>query len=188
MIKLNLLPEKVRAAERMQLIVLVGSGVYVLGLVFLGWLWMSAKAKVSAVESDIASVQAQLNAPELREAVLAVDRFTRDEKEKNEKASIVNTLRKRQMTLLRLVDAVPDWMMEGQVWLNTLEVRFESNERRVFIDGAALNSLVFARFFTNLESQPVVKKIKLVNPPSSGQDRGRAVVKFKVSFALEDYQ
>lgn len=188
MINLNLLPAKVRAGERMQLILLLGGAVYVLGLLGLGWTWVSARSRVAAVEEQILGVQAQLNAPELREAVQAVDRFTKDEAEKNQKASVVNTLRKRQMTLLRLLDALPDWMLGGEAWLHTLDVKYERTDRVVTLDGIATSAQTFARFFTNLESQPLVKKLKLLAAPTNSQDRGRAVVRFKLSFVLEDFQ
>lgn len=188
MIKLNLLPEKVRAAERLQLILLLGGAVYVLGLLILGWVWVSANSRVAVAQAKVDSVTAQLNAPELREAVQAVDRFTKDEKEKNDKASIVNNLRKRQVTLLRMLDALPDWSMNGQVWLQTLEVKMEKGERRVMLEGYANTPLVFAHFFTNLESQPIVKKIKLEDVPRREDQMGRSVSRFKVSFALEDFQ
>lgn len=188
MIKLNLLPEKVRAAERMQLILLLGAGVYVLGLLMLAWSWVAANNRVARVQARIDAVMAELNAPELRETVQAVDRFTKDEKEKNDKASVVNSLRKRQVTLLRLLDALPDWMMNGQVWLQTLEVKMEKGERRVTVEGQAVSTLIFAHFFTNLESQPIVKAIKLDEAPRPATVRGRSAVRFRVSFALEEYQ
>lgn len=186
MIKLNLLPEKVRSAERMRLVVLLGAIVYAVGMLALGWSWMAARAKVAEVQVQIDSVTAQLNAPELREAVQAVERFTKDEKEKNDKASVVNSLRKRQVVLLRMLDAVPDWMMNGQVWVDRLEVLMEKGERKVNLDGQAVSPLVFASFYTNLESQPLVKKMSLVSAPSSTTERGKAVVRFKVSFTLEE--
>jgi Tfp pilus assembly protein PilN len=188
MIKLNLLPEKVRAAERLQLILLIGGAVYLVGLLLLGWAWASAKGRVAEAQVKVDAVTAALNAPELREAVQAVDRFTKDEKEKNDKASIVNNLRKRQVTLLRMLDALPDWSMNGQVWFQSLEVKMERGERRVMLEGHASTPLVFAHFFTNLESQPIVTKIKIEDVPRREDQMGRSVTRFRVSFALEDYQ
>lgn len=188
MIKLNLLPQKVRDAERMQLIVLLGALAILLGLAGLGWRWMLARAAVAAVQQSIDAVQAELNAPELREMVQAVDRFTRDEKEKSDKASVVNALRRRQATLPRLLDALPDWMMGGQAWLQAMEVKVERAERRVELQGQALSPLVFANFYTDLGSQPVVKGLKIESPPVAVVERGRSVMAFRVSFTLEDYQ
>jgi hypothetical protein len=188
MIKLNLLPEKVRAAERLQLIILLGVLVYGLGLTMLGWRWVVAHHRVAGMDQQIAVVQDQLNAPELRDAVVAVDRFTKDEKEKSDKASVVNSLRKKQVTLLRLLDSLPDWTMDGQVWMQTLDVKYVGAERKVAMDGYAVSPLAFAHFFTNLENQPIVKKIALDAAPTKERLFNKPVMRFKLSFSLEDYQ
>src|SRR5262245_29901003 len=138
MIKLNLLPAKVRAAELMRLVVLVGVAVYAFFLLILAWRWVAAHSKVSAMERARDEVRAQLNAPELTEAVQAVERFTKDEKEKNDKASIVNALRKKQVALVNLMDQVPDWVFDGQVWFTDFNVAWNGAERRVTIDGQAM--------------------------------------------------
>jgi hypothetical protein len=187
MIKLNLLPQKVRDAERLQLIVIAAVAVYGLGVAFLGWRWGAAKHRVSLVDDQIAEVQRQLDAPELREAVQAVDRFTKDEKEKSSKASVVNVLRKKQVTLLRFIDALPDWMVDGQVWLTRLEVQ-STSERKVFMEGQAISPLAFAHFYTNLENQPIVKKLNMDNAPSQVTAKGKPVVSFRISFTLEEFQ
>lgn len=188
MIKLNLLPEKVRAAERLQLIILLGLAVYILGFLFIGWRWAAASSKVADAQAAIDKVQAELSAPELREAVQAVDRFTKDQKEEADKASVVNSLRKRQVTLLRMLDALPDWMLNSQAWVQRLEVRSKGNARAASLEGRAVSPLAFAHFFTNLESQPIVKSLKLDSPLTNVTDHGKSVVSFKVSFTVEEFQ
>lgn len=188
MIKLNLLPEKVRAGERLQLILIVGAIFYALGIVLLGWRWAAAKHRVSVAAEEVAAVQAQLDAPELREAVQAVDRFTKDEKEKTDKASVVNALRKKQVALIRLLDALPDWMMDGQIWVTRLEVTSGVGERKVTLEGRAVSPLAFAHFYTNLETQPIVKKLSLDTAPANAPVAGRPAVSFRVSFSLEEMQ
>jgi len=188
MIKLNLLPQKVRDGERLQLVIIVGVIVYAAGIMLLAWRWGAAKHRVSLMDDEIAEVQRQLDAPELKEAVQAVDRFTKDEKEKSDKASVVNALRKKQVTLLRLLDSMPDWMMDGQVWIQNLEVTVNGADRRVVMDGEAISPLAFAHFYTNLENQPIVKKIAVEAAPVLKPDMGKSVLSFKISFALEEFQ
>lgn len=188
MIRLNLLPEKVRSAERLKLIVIVGVGVYAVGLLFLGWGWMRAGAKVDKVKAESAAIEAKLNAPELREAVEAVNQFTKDQNEMKEKASIVNTVRKRQVTLVRLLDQLPDWTQDGTVWVVRLEVKDGRGGREVGLEGHATSPLAFARFFTNLEAQPLVQSLKLTGPPTPVPENGQSVITFTVTFTLAEYQ
>lgn len=188
MIKLNLLPEKVRAAERLQLIIILGVALYLVGLLFLGWRWMAASSRVSEAQAQIDQVQKELDAPELREAVEAVDRFTKDQKEMTDKSSVVNALRKRQVTILRMLDALPDWMLNSQVWVQQLTVDVDRGARKVTLEGRAASPLIFAHFFTNLESQPIVKKLKLDRAPAPTTDLGRTVTSFLVSFEMEEFQ
>jgi Tfp pilus assembly protein PilN len=189
MIKLNLLPEKVRAAERLRLILVLGSLVYVVALLLLGWRWSVAKAGVAEAAREVDAVYAELNAPGLKEAVDAVERFTRDQADKDAKASVVNALRKRQATLLRFIDALGDWTLDNQVWFTGVRVEEDSAKaaRAVTIDGFAINPLAFASFFGLLESQPLVVGLKLEHA-RNGTDLQQNVYSFKVAFSLEDYQ
>lgn len=189
MIKLNLLPEKVRAAERLRLILLLGAAVYVLFLLGLALRWNSARAKVAAVELEVEAVNRALNAPELQQTVREVERFTKDKGEVSAKGSQVNELRKKQATLVRLLDALPDWTLDGQVWFIKVTVTEDKGAKQVVLDGAAVSRLAFARFYTNLESQPLVKKLVLDGAGVRvAAERGLPIIGFKVTFTLEEYR
>jgi hypothetical protein len=188
MIRLNLLPEKIRARERLMLIVALGILVYVLALLGLGWLWAMDVARVRAVRAEAAAIQRQLDSPELREAVQAVERYTRDKNEKNEKASVVNALRKRQATLVRLLDSLPDWTLNGEIWITRLEAKEgKGGNPAVLLAGTATSALAFAHFFTNLDSQPLVSGLKISTAPRVEKNGQRELVSFQVSFDLEAY-
>lgn len=189
MIKLNLLPEKVRAAELLQLILLGGVGLYLLFLVGLGLRWNSARARVAVVEREVQAVYEALNAPELQQTVKEVERFTKDKSEVSSKASQVNELRKKQATVVRLVDALPDWTMGGQIWFTRVDLREDKGSKAVTLEGGAMSNLAFARFYTQLEGQPLVRKLALdAAPTAATNERGQPVYHFKVSFGVEEFR
>ena len=189
MIKLNLLPEKVRAGERLQLILLLGAALYVVFMLGLAVRWNAARARVAVVEREVEAVNAALNAPELQQTVAEVARFTKDKGEVSAKASQVNELRKRQATLVRLVDTLPDWTLGGQIWFTRVDVRDDRGGKTVALEGAAVSNEAFARFYSQMESQPLVKKLVLESAQAlPGIDRGQKTAHFKLSFGLEEYR
>lgn len=188
MIKLNLLPEKVRAAERLQLILILGGLVYIVALLGVGLQYTRARAKVSAIEREVDAVNAQLHAPDLQATVDAVVKFSADKDAVQVKASIVNQYRKDQVTLVRFVDALPDWTLNGQVWYTNIEVKGDKGKRVVTMEGEAVSPSIFAKFYSSLETQPLVKSLNLESVVWNAVNRGHSVTKFKVTFSIEEYQ
>jgi hypothetical protein len=134
-------------------------------------------------------VRARSEAPELLQTVKDVERFTKDKSEMSAKASLVNELRKKQATLVRLVDAMPDWTLDGQIWFIKMEVKDDKASKLVTLEGGAKSNLAFARFYTQLENQPLVKKLALeISQSGPTVERAQPVTKFKLSFTLEEYR
>ena len=183
MIKLNLLPEKVRAAALLRLILIVAAGVYLLGLFGLGIRFSQARARLDEVQREVDAVNAELNSPALLSTVQAVEKFTQDKADEQAKASIVEAYRRKQVVIARLIDSLPDWTMNGQVWFDHLVV--EGEKGAVGLEGDAVDSLAFARFYTLLESQPIVNKLAMPDRPGPIVVRGLTVWHFKVTFNLE---
>jgi Tfp pilus assembly protein PilN len=183
MIKLNLLPSKVRAAEALRLILILGVVVYVVAAVGVAMRWTQAKARVAAAQLEVDAVNAELNAPNLISTVQAVEKFTKDKADEQAKASVVNTYRKQQVALLRLLDALPDWTSAGDVWLE--KITADNNSGKVTLEGAAMGSLAFARFYGMLENQALVKGLKMPDKSTVKAVRGINAYGFKLEFTLE---
>jgi|GEM_PF-3028035 hypothetical protein len=183
MIKLNLLPEKVRAAALMRVIILVAGGVYIIGLLGLGFRYTQARARLDEVQREVDAVNAELNSPALLSTVQAVEKFTQDKTDEQAKASVVESYRRQQVVLSRLLDALPDWTMNSQVWFDHLLV--DAAKGTVTLEGGAVDALSFARFYTLLESQPLVVKLTMTDPLAVGAVRGLACQHFKVTFNVE---
>ena len=188
MIKLNLVPAKVRAAETLRMIVILGGFVYALGGAGVDWQWGQAHAKLTAAEREVDAVQAELDAPDLQDAVKAVKKFTDDLASVKAKASVVNQFRKDQVTMVRILDAVPDWTMNHQVWFTNLEYKGEKTHHTVALVGNALSRALFARFYSFMDSQVLVKGLALDTVPADVQIRNTPCVQFKVTFSIEDFQ
>ncbi len=182
MIKLNLLPAKVRAAEALRLILLVAAAVYLLAVLGIAMKWTQAKARVAAAQREVDAVNAELNSPALLSTVQAVEKFTKDKADEQAKASIVEAYRKQQVGLLRLLDALQDWTASGDVWLE--HVGADNGTGQVTLDGSATSTMSFARFYGMLENQPLVKGLKITQKPSSRLVRGATVDVFQVGFSL----
>jgi hypothetical protein len=129
------------------------------------------------------AVTAELNSPNLISTVQAVEKFTKDKSDEQAKASVVNTYRKQQSGLLRLLDALPDWTADGDVWLE--KVTADNNTNKVTLEGGSVGSMAFARFYGRLENQPLVKGLKMPDKSTTKGVRNWMINDFKLEFSLE---
>ncbi len=185
MININLVPEKVRAGEALKVIMLLGSLSLVIPLLFWSWRFVVAKAELSGVEEEIDKVVAELNSPQLKQVVEEVEQFTRDRANLDSKRSLVDALRKKQVVLVRMLDAIPD-LLPRRAWLTKMEVKEEKGVRRVAMEGMSEVPEAVADFYVGLEAHPVVKKLAMDDPPKTDRYRGVDIVKFKLSFEVEE--
>jgi hypothetical protein len=186
MIQLNLLPPKVRAAELLRKI-LIGSGVaYSLAFGWLAWQWSVSHVQLVEEQHEVQRVQDQLNSPELQVAVAAVQKFADDMAAVKAKASVVNELRKEQVPLLQLVDSVPDWTMNGQVWFTSLDAEPGGNGHTVALMGSTLSPALFAQFYEFLGVQALVKGLTLPSAPTSSIVRNVETEQFTLDFTSAD--
>lgn len=186
MIQLNLVPPKVRAAELLRKILFVGALLYVAAAGWLGWQWSLGHMQLLEARKATQKVQDELNAPELQVAVRAVQKFADDMAAVKAKASLVNEFRKQQVPLMRLLDAVPDWTMNGQVWFSSLDAEAGHGGRAVTLVGSTLSRALFVRFYDFMSSQAVVKGLSLDGEPTEVDVRDMQTVQFKLGFTVED--
>jgi Tfp pilus assembly protein PilN len=185
MVKLNLLPEKVRAAEVLRLVALVGIAVYLAAAALLGWRFLAAHQALAVVNGKIAKVDAELKP--LQAIADEVKKLTDEKNEQDAKRGKLIELAKRQAYLIRLMDMLPDLMQGGQVWLVGLDETVDRN-RRVSLDGKASTMEVWADFYSNLESQSQVSDLKIDAAPAATKEGNRQTYHFKVSFVLKEPQ
>ncbi|HTB21672.1 MAG TPA: hypothetical protein VK914_03085 [bacterium] len=190
MIQLNLLPPKVREAELLRKILIVAAVAYAIGGAWVAWQWTLNEAKVKLAQRAVERVQAQLNSPELQVAVQAVQKFADDMAAVKAKASVVNEYRKQQVSLLRLLDAVPDWTMNGQVWFLILSAPVSPSRgpagRTVELTGATLSRSFFVKYFDFMQGQPLVNNLSLDSPPAAVFIHNTQVVQFRLGFTVPD--
>jgi Tfp pilus assembly protein PilN len=188
MVKLNLLPAKVREAELLRLIMAAGVLVYLLALGLIAWRYTVAVRVRSGVEAEIRKVEADL----LPLKVIAdeVKKLTDEKTEMDAKKAKLAELAKRQAYLVRMLDALPDFLEGGQVFLTKLdEVEdTKTGQRRITLDGAALSIEAWADFYGNLEAQSLVTDLKVESESKTALRGARLVMTFKVSFLLKDPQ
>lgn len=186
MVKLNLLPAKVRAAELLRLAALAGMAVYLVLFGILAWRYAVAKQAQAAVEVKIAKVQAELKP--LQAIAEEVKKLSNEKKEQDANKSKLNQLAQRQAYWVRVMDLIPDLMQGGQVWLVAVDQMPDRNLRRISLEGRALSLEAWADFYNNLESQALVDGLKIETPPAIYVELPRKSYTFKVSFILKDAQ
>jgi Tfp pilus assembly protein PilN len=183
MVKLNLLPEKVRSAEILRLLVFAGVAVYLAAAVLMAWRFLVADRALAVVNDQIAKVEAELKP--LQAIADDVKRLTDEKTEQDAKRAKLVELAKRQSYLIRLMDLVPDLMQGGQVWLTIMD-ETSDRTRRISLEGKAPTAEVWADFYNNLESQSIVSGLKIDAPPTAAKDGVRQNYHFRVSFVLKD--
>jgi Tfp pilus assembly protein PilN len=186
MVKLNLLPAKVREAELLRLVFIAGIGVYLLALGLVGWRYNVSVKERLKVDVQIEAVKKALLP--LKAIADEVDKLTTEQKEQKEKKDKLGELAKHQAYLLRVLDALPDFMQGGQVWLTKLDQNVDKGQRRIMLEGKAHSVEAWADFYNNLESQNLVSELKVEGDPSAAKDGQRNIFQFKVSFVMKEPQ
>jgi Tfp pilus assembly protein PilN len=189
-VKLNLLPAKVREAELLRLVFILGIAVYILAVGLLGWRYTVSVGVRSGVEAKISKVEAEL--VPLKAIADEVRKLTDEKTEQDAKKAKLGELAKRQAYLVRLLDALPDFMQGGQVWLTILDQTVEKGgARRISLEGNAASIEAWADFYNSLESQSLVSDLKIDTSPSVFTQlivKLRKVYHFKISFILKEPQ
>jgi Tfp pilus assembly protein PilN len=185
MVKLNLLPSKVRSAELLRLVALVGVVVYALVAGLIGWRLLVASRGLAEVALQVAKVDAELKP--LKVIADEVKKLTDEKNEQDTKKARLVELTKRQAYLVRVLDMLPDFVQGGQVWLTTLDQTADKGgARRVSLEGRSLSMEAWADFYSNLESQSLIDGLKIETAPMVGKDGTKQYFAFKVSFVLKD--
>jgi Tfp pilus assembly protein PilN len=189
MVKLNLLPAKVREAELLRLVLILGVGVYIIAVALMAWRYTVSVGVRSEVEAQIRKVDADLLP--LKAIADEVKKLSDEKTEQDAKKAKLGELAKRQAYLVRLMDALPDFMPTGsQVWLTLLDQTVEKGNRRIIIEGNAVSVEAWADFYNNLESQSLVGELKIESSPAFAPltVNLRKAFHFKVSFVLKEPQ
>ena len=184
MVKLNLLPAKVRSAELLRLAVLLGMVVYLALFGLLAWRFAVAKQALAAVKIKIDKVEGELKP--LQAIADEVKKLSAEKNEQEAKKSKLSELTRRQVYLVRAMDLLPDLMQGGQIWLSTFDQETGKGIRRIVLEGKAVSPAAWADFYDSLDTQALIGDLKIDSPMASSNDAGRIVYTFKVSFVLKD--
>src|SRR5882724_2068281 len=99
MVKLNLLPAKVREAELLRVVFIIGIGVYALVVGLVAWRYTVAVQERSGVEAKTRKVNADL--VPLKAIAAEVKKLTDEKSEQDAKKAKLGALDKRQGYLVR---------------------------------------------------------------------------------------
>jgi hypothetical protein len=184
MVNINLVPEKIRSGETLKIIVLLGSVSLVLPVLFWGYRYQGERAKLSDVEKQLDAVNAELNSPQLREIVADVKKFSDDQAALAAKRSIVDSLRQRQVVILRFLDMVPD-IIPADSKVNKLVVTDDKGNKKVEMTCSFLSEESVSSVYENLEASSLVGGLKMSDGPKSETVDGIPTLTAKFSFVLQ---
>jgi Tfp pilus assembly protein PilN len=186
MITINLLPEKVRTAEKLKKTVALGSIFYILVAAAVGWQYWRKDQEVKVVQAEIKKLQIELDSPKLTDVVKEVEKFSMDKDDLKTKKAILDSVRLQQAFWIRLLDVIPDLLPE-RVWVTKLDTIRERDRVKVVLEGNAESPEVFADFYSNLEAHDLISEPNVKDSLSSTTVFGKRVVKFKVEFFVEEF-
>ena len=188
MVNINLVPDKIRSADTLKIIVTIGVISLSLPIAFWAMKFQGKRAQLAVVKSQLADLNKELESPQLKQVVADVEQFTKDQSMLDTKRSIVDELRKRQVVLLRLLDLLPD-VIPARARINSLAVIDEKGAKKVTMicDFTALDAIASA--YENLEASPLVINLEMTTPlQSSSAGTGRGTLTATYVFSLQDKQ
>jgi Tfp pilus assembly protein PilN len=150
MIEINLIPQKVKKAKKMQMVIM--GGVFVAAIAAAGMLafvffWQS---KIAKIDSEIKKIDAE--SASLQDKIAECKSFTAKEDVYNKKKAIIDSLMVAQSMWPELLDRLGE-MMLPDMWLITLQQSKLKDEGVVInIQGYALSKVIIADFLKRLET------------------------------------
>ena len=185
MVNINLLPDKIRSAESLKIIVLVGACSLALPVLFWSGRYQGARADLAQVDSELKELRLELESPQLKQIVAEVEQFTKDQGDLDAKRSVVDTLRKKQVTLLRFLDMLPDIMPKNaKITVLTVTDGKGGKEVSLTCDFLGLDSI--AAVYESLEASPQIDRVEMATAPSSKKGNGRNTMTAAFKFVLVD--
>jgi Tfp pilus assembly protein PilN len=158
MIEINLIPQKVKKAKKMQMVILAagaGGAVIAVGMLAFVFYWQS---KTAAIESQIKKIDAE--SASLQDKIAEVKRITAMEDTYKKKKSIIDSLLLAQSMWPELLDRVGE-MLLPDMWLTSLQQdRLKDEGVIIKIQGLALSKVVIADFLNRLESSSLIMDLK----------------------------
>jgi Tfp pilus assembly protein PilN len=185
MIRVNLLPERVRAAEALQRNIVLSGALVAAALLAATASYVQKRTALKIVQKEIEGVRAEMESPALKNVVQAVVEFTAQRQALDSEQAVVNGLRQKQVALLRLMDILPD-VLPPRLWLTDLNATLDKGSYKVVLKGSAYSPQEVAQFFSNLENHGKFKAVNLDSLPGTSTSQMRAnVVTFQISLSFE---
>jgi Tfp pilus assembly protein PilN len=184
MIEIDLLPERIRSDEAFRRNLVLGGALVVAVLVGVGMMALQKRTELKSVEDQIKAVQAEMQSPELQKIVQAVTEFTAQRQLLDTQQALVNQLRQKQVTLVKILDALPD-VLPPRLWLTDCVTSVDKGKLKVALKGAAASGEAVAQLMSNLQNQGAFKSVSLDTPPAPSVAVGSPVVTFGISFEFE---
>jgi Tfp pilus assembly protein PilN len=177
MIRINLLPSGRRKALILPTPIIYGIIATVVLVIIIATATFYLNRQISSIQTDIFAKEQRMN--KLKEALVEVENYERNNKEFREKTAVIEQLKKNQIVPLRLLDEVSEMLSKG-VWLTDLK----DKGGVVTIDGYAYSNSDLVSYVQNLKESKYLADIMLVE---SRQDEiGRfSVYKFKLTFRVK---
>lgn len=183
MIRINLLPEKVRAAEKVKTSIFLGVVASLAVAVIIGYLYVQQRSELERIKAQVKEKRTEMNSPALQKIVQDVKEFVEQQKSLDEQRSIVDKFREKQVFWIKVLDAMPD-VVPAQVWLTSFTHALEKSKVVLTIKGSATSPDEAARFYSNLENYGMFKNVNLQTITSSFVG-GAYVVDFTLTVELE---
>jgi Tfp pilus assembly protein PilN len=179
MIEINLIPQKVKKAKKMQMAIgaaVAGAVVRAVGRLAFVFFWQSKTAKI---ESQIKKIDAE--SASLQDKIEEVKSFRAKEDVYNKKKAIIDSLMVAQSMWPELLDKVGE-MMLPDMWLTSLsQDKIKDEGVGVKIQGYALSKVIIADFLKRLETSTRVMDLTAAQIGEQIVDN-ISVVSFDISF------
>lgn len=179
MIEINLIPQKVKKAKKMQMVIMgagLGGAVVVAGMLAFVFYWQSNTAKV---ESQIRKIDAE--SASLQDKIEEVKRFRAMEDIYNKKKAIIDSLLVEQSMWPELLDRIGEMILPDMWLIGLSQDRIKDEGIVIKIQGYALSKVIIADFLKRLESSSRIMDLAAAQIGESIVDN-ISVVSFDISF------
>jgi Tfp pilus assembly protein PilN len=185
MIEINLVPQKLKKAKRLQLAYFAGIGAAVILIAVMLGVYFIQVQKNAALDRDIKMVEAE--SASLTDKIAEVKKFNAMEDNYNKKKKIVDSLMYEQSFWARFLDSAGE-MILPDMWYTKIEQMKDRDDGVVVnITGNALSKIIVADFIKRLEESKDVAEIKTarISDVTDVTSKSALITGFEVSYLFK---
>jgi Tfp pilus assembly protein PilN len=190
-LKINLLPPRVRAARAKRLMIAAAAGAAAVLLTIPAGFWYARWSSLAALRAELALVEAEARKPEYADVIKKVEELKAQEAAVAKKLEVLAKLLGRQATWIRVFEILSDSQSQARdLWLTavqgkTLTAGKDAGKIEMTVQGMAYSVGSVGEFVEAFKRSELAPEAQGQNMTQATAEDGHRIIRFQVQFKFK---